>query len=252
MSEAIYNLTAKHIDVGFREKNQGLIEKETDYIINKIVTVMLTLFSDKIEGITFNKYGMAFNHEYLFSEKHRNNLVKWLEILTEIKYLSSDLEFGKMKVDFENWYYKMGGEKVGFHYHENYLLTPKEASELMGVSKVTFNKYVKQGLECIDTSSHRKIPKYVVELWNDPVYSIRMQMIYQQVKMREQTPLERLQEINNEITLLQVKYNNPSFKETFASLNGDELDDPTDYYSWRDLEEEKEAIIKQIGGKSLE
>ncbi|UOQ94851.1 DNA-binding protein [Halobacillus shinanisalinarum] len=248
MSKAVYDLTAKQINLGFQEKDHHLIEKETDFILNKIVTVMLTVFSDKIEGITFDHYGVILKSEYLLSEKHQENLLKWLKRLMEIEYPSSDIEFGKLKVDLENWYYKMGGEEIHFHYHDDYLLTPKEASERLGVSRVTLNKYIQQGLESLDTSSHHKIPLYVIDLWNDPVYCIRMQMIAQQRKMGKQTPLERLQEINNELSKLQIKYKKPNFKEAFGHLNGDNLDDPADYYLWRDLEDDKEEILKHIGG----
>lgn len=251
MSKTIFDLTEKQINQGFQNKNEGIIEKETDFILNKVVIVMQSLFSDKIEGITLDKYGLVIKSENLLSENHKNNLLKWLNRLKLVEYPSTDLEFGKMKVDFENWYYSMGGENIQFHYRDDYLLTPKEASELMGVSKVTFSKYVKQGLEYLNTSSHHKVPKYVVDLWNDPVYCIRMQMIYQQKIMQNQTPLERLQEINNEITLFQVKYNKSSFREAFGSLGGDNLDDAADYYAWRDLEEDKEKILKQIGGQDF-
>jgi len=134
---------------------------------------------------------------------------------------------------------------------ENYLLTPKEASEQLGVSKVTLNKYIQQGLECIDTTSHKKIPTYVIEIWRDSVYAIRLQMIAQEKKRRNQTPTERLHEINNELTELQIKYKSATYQEAFHAFDGDSMDDPSDYYTWRDLEEEKKEIIDVIGGQSL-
>lgn len=249
MSKAIYELTTKSIDLGYREKNENLIEKETDFLLGKTVTIMSSLFSDKIKGITFDKYGIKFDSKLLLSEKHKKNLLKWANRLIEIERPSSDIEFGKLKVDFENWYYQLGGEEIHFEYHESYLLTPKEASEQLGISRVTLNKYIKQGLESVNTTAHNKIPKYVIELWKDPVYAIRMQMIAQEKKLRNQSPEERLEEILKEITLLQIKYKCFSFQEAFKDFNGDSMDDPTDYYSWRDLESEKEEIIKLLGGK---
>lgn len=248
MSKAIYELTAKNIDYGYLNKDEHVIEKETDYIMAKIVTVMLSLFSDKIKGITFDKSGISFDSKYLLSEKHKKSLSKWLNRLIQMELPRPDLEFGKLKVDFENWYYQMGGEEIYFEYHESYLLTPKEASEQMGISKVTLNNYIQQGLESVNTSSHRKIPKYVIDLWKDPIYAIRMQMIAQEKKLRNQSPSERLEEINKELTMLQIKHKATSYQEAFKDFDGDSMDDPADYYLWRDLEEEKREIIRILGG----
>lgn len=248
MSKAIYELTAKNIDLGYRENNEHLIEKETDYILSKIVTIISRLFSDKIKGITFDKNGIILDSSYLLSEKHKQNLIKWLKRLTEIEFPTSDAEFGKLKVDLENWYYQLGGEEIHFEYHQSYLLTPKEASERLGISKVTLNKYIQQGMEVVDTTSHNKIPKYVIELWKDPVYAIRMQKIAQEKKLRNQSPAERLGEINKELTELQIKYKKASYQEAFKDYDGDSMDDPTDYYLWRDLEKEKEEILRLLGG----
>ncbi|MBP3041287.1 hypothetical protein J9303_17625 [Bacillaceae bacterium Marseille-Q3522] len=93
------------------------------------------------------------------------------------------------------------------------------------------------------------LPKYVIDLWKDPIYAIRMQMIAQEKKLRKQTPAERLEELNKELTDLQIKYKTTSFQEAFKDYNGDSMDDPADYYLWRDLENKKEEIIRILGGK---
>jgi len=248
MNKAIYEVTANNIISGYKKHDEYLIEKETDYIICKIITVMLSVFSDKIIGISFDRNGINFDTKYLFSEKHEKSLFKWLDHLIEMDIPTSDSQFGKMKVDFENWYYKIGGEGIAFHYKKSYLLTPSEASKALGISKVTLNKYIKQGLECIDTNSHQKIPKYVTQLWNDPVYAVRMQMIEQKKKIRNQTPADRLEEINSELTQLQIKHRSSSFEEAFSEYDGDSMDDPSDYYQWRDLENERKEIFRLLGG----
>src|SRR5699024_4757695 len=106
MSKAIYELTAQNINKGYQEKNEHVIEKETEYILGKIVTIMSRLFTDKIKGITFDHIGIQFDSEYLLSEKHHSNLSKWLKRLSEIELPISDIEFGKLKVDLENWYHQ--------------------------------------------------------------------------------------------------------------------------------------------------
>lgn len=251
MSQVIYAMTEQNIDIAYRQHNEHVIEKETDYIIGKIVTIMLGIFSDKLKGITFDKSGIQFNNDYLLSEKHHKNLLKWLKRLATMEIPPSDLDFGKLKIDLENWYYQMGGEGIHFEYHESYLLTPKEASDQLGISKVTLNKYIQQGLECVNTTSHKKIPKYISEIWRDPVYAIRLQMIAQDKKRRNQSPAERLHEINNDLTELQVKHKSATYQEAFQEFDGDSMDDPSDYYTWRDLEEEKREIIDVLGGHSF-
>jgi len=249
MSQVIYEITEKNIEVAYDEHNEHVIEKETDYILGKIVTIMLGIFSDKLKGITFDKKGIQFNAAYLLSDKHRKNLLKWIKRIMAIETPPSDLDFGKLKIDLENWYYQLGGEGIHFEYEEDYLLTPKEASEQLGISRVTLNKYIQQGLECVDTTSHRKIPKYSIDIWKDPVYSIRLQMIAQEKKRLNQSPAERLQEISGELTELVVKYKSATYQEAFRDYDGDSMDDPTDYYTWRDLEEEKKEIIESLGGQ---
>lgn len=248
MSKAIYKYTQDQIQLGFQYHNQLIIEKETDFIFNKLITSMVTFFQDKIDGIKISNSGFAFSSEYLFSDKHKNNLFKWLNRLVEMKLPATDLEFGKIKIDFENWYYQLGGEHIEFIYQDSYLLTPQEAATALGVSKVTLNKYIKQGLECLENGSHNKIPKYTVEVMRDPIYSIRMQALAQEKKIRNQTPAERYVEINQELSELQLKYKTASFAEAFRSYDGDEMDDPTDYYRWKDLLEEMEDILKLGGG----
>lgn len=251
MSTAIYELTALNIDQGYKEKNEDIIEKETDYILSKLVTIMSRFFTDKIRGITFDKIGIHFDSEYLLSKKHQINLSKWLKRLSEIEFPISDIEFGKLKVDLDNWYHQLGGEEIHFEYHQSYLLTPKKASEMLGISKVTLNKYIQQGMEVVDTTSHHKIPIHAVKLWDDPVYAIRMQMIAQEKKLRNQSPSERLEEINKELTQLQIKYKKATYIEVFKDYNGDSMDDPSDYYLWRDLEEEKLEILNSLEGSSF-
>jgi DNA-binding transcriptional MerR regulator len=249
MSKAILNQIESSIHMGYEQKNELIIEKETDSIFKNVFFLILTLFSSKISSIKVDPQPFALPKEYLFSDKHKKNLLKWIKRLNEIDFPASDLEFGKLKIDFEYWYYQLGGEKIEFSYHEDYLMTPQEAADTLGVSKVTLSKYVKQGLEYIENSSHKRIPKYAIEIMKDPIYGIRMQQIAQEKKLREQTPEERYHEITQELADLKLKYGKKTFDEVFGEYAGDNMEDPTDYYRWKDLEEEAEEIFRLRGGK---
>ncbi|MGR6545716.1 DNA-binding protein [Paenibacillus tundrae] len=247
MSKGIYEYSHRQIELAFEEKDELYIEKETDYIFSKILVLLTTLFSDKLVGIKISNEEFKYTNEYLFSSKHKKNLVKWLDRVQSVQFPASDMDFGKLKVDFETWYYDLGGTSIEFIYHEDYLLKPMEAADMLGISKVTLNKYIKQGLECLDNGSQNKIPKHAVELMSDPVYSIRMQMNYQKKQILEQSPEDRMKEINEEITDLQLKYGKKTYQEAFG-MDESELEDPIDLYRWKDLVEEMDEILKIRGG----
>ena len=252
MSAAVYDLTKETIYDAYKRKNKPMIEKETCFVLNQIIITMLSIFKDRLKGITFDSGGLDFDEAYVFSDKNQTDLLNWSKRMVELEATISNVEFGKLKLDLESWYLQIGGEGIYFNYHAEYLIRPSQAAEQLGVSTVTLNKYIKQGLECVDTTSHNKIPKHVVNLWKDPIYAIRMQMLYQNKKMRNQSPEERLKEINEELTEFQIKYKAHTYLEAFSEFDVDAMDDPADYYAWRDLKEEKEALMTDlIGGKKF-
>ena len=206
MSLAVFEEQQKDIKRAYDDRNKVKIQKETINVLNFIIVVFQNEFYDRIHSITFDKDDLKFNDDYLFSEENREYLLRWIYQLFTLKHPINDEEFGKLKIDLENWYYKLGGKNIKFEYKENYLLTPGEVAELLGVSTVTVNKYVKQGLEYLDTRSHRKIPKHAVHLWKNPKYSILMQMIHQEKKLRNQDPKEQLSEVMQELLDFQIQY----------------------------------------------
>lgn len=252
---AIYENTENDILEAYVSNNVLKIGKETQYVFDRVVHFLLSNSKNRLKGITFESNDFNFDKDYLLSLKNKKNMLKMLTFLKEVKLPISDLDFGKMKVDIEQWYYHMGGEGIYFEYQEIYLLTPKEAAESLGISHVTLNKYMKQGFESVDTTSHRKIPKHAVELWRDPAYAIRIQMLAQEIKMRNQTPEARLKEIRDEITALQKEYKAKTSREAMINLaitNLDTLDDPSTFRNWKDLEEEYDELLEElIGGSRL-
>lgn len=227
------------------------------YVFDRVVTYMLSSYKDRLKGITFETFEIDFDEKYLLSQKNMNYMLKLLESIMQIKISTlSDLDFGKMKVDLERWYYHMGGDGMYYEYRKEYLITPKEAAELLGVSTVTLNKYMKQGLETVDTTSHNKIPKHAIELWKDPVYAIRMQMLAQKKKLLNQTIDERLKELREEIFELQMEYKVKTFQDAmdkYKISNIDVMDDPSDFRKWEDLEKEQDKLLnKLIGGTELD
>ncbi|MHA6261445.1 DNA-binding protein [Sporosarcina sp. CAU 1771] len=249
MSLAILEETKDDIQEAYQTKSLPKIGKETLYVFDRVVHFMLSAFKDRLKGITFESNEFDFNETYLRSQKNMTHMLNTLEFIQQIKLPVSDFDFGKIKVDVERWHYRMGGEGMYFEYREEYLVTPKMAAESLGVSNVTLNKYMKQGLEVVDTTSHHKIPKHAVELWRDPVYAIRMQMLAQEKKLRNQTPEVRLKEVRDEIIELQKEYKAKTLWEAMAKNkinNIDAVDDPSDFRKWEDLEEEQEELLEEL------
>lgn len=255
MATLMLENTKEDIQKAYEIKNISKICKETLYVFDRVIHLMLSTSKKRLKGITFEKNEIDFDENYLLSEKNSNYLLKTLQSISDISLPISDYDFGKMKVDIERWYYRMGGEGIYFEYQEEYLLTPKEASEQLGVSNVTVNKYMKQGLEMVDTNSHRKIPIHAVELWKDPVYAIRMQMLAQEKELKDRSPEERLKEVRDEIIELQKKYKAKTSHEAMRSqgiIDIDMMDDPSDFRNWEDLENEQEDIVERlIEGKEI-
>lgn len=249
MSSVVLEQIAASIELGYKLQDEKIIETATDSVFKNVFFAMLQIFSDKIVNIKVDQYLFSVPKEYLFSEKHKKNLFKWLKRLNEMDHPATDAEFGKWKIDFEYWYYQLGGVRIKFTYHDDYLLTPQQAADALGVSKVTVNKYVKQGLEYVDNKSHNRIPKYAIEMMKDPIYSLRMQRIAQEKKLREQTPEDRYHEITQELADLKLKYGKQNIEEAFGTDDEDIMDEPTDYYRWKELEEELQEIFRLRGGK---
>ncbi|MEK5400463.1 DNA-binding protein [Paenibacillus sp. FSL K6-2859] len=248
MSKALFDLTQQQINMGYEERNEGIIEKETEFLFNMIYKTFLVAFSDKVIGIKMDMQVLSLSQNYLFSDEHKGNLMKWLNRFSQMEHPASDLDFGKLKIDFEIWYTQLGGQNIEFVFSSNYLLTTSQAAKALNISQVTVQKYIKQGLDCVNTEKHRKIPKYAIELLKDPIYGLRMQILAQEKKKGTKSKEERAKEIALELMELQLKYKAKTIKEAFADYDGDEMDDPTDYHRWLDLDEELAEIMKLSGG----
>src|SRR5699024_2812966 len=161
----------------YKEKNKPKIEKETSYILSQLIVVMLGVFKDRLKSITIDTKELQFDEIYITSETNRIALLNWLSRMNNMVHPIENEEFGKIKIDFEEWYYQIGGRDIQFEYQDSYLLKPGEVAELLGVSTVTLNKYVKRGFEYMNRSSQNRIPKHMTSLWNDPVYAIKVQML---------------------------------------------------------------------------
>ncbi|MFZ3579928.1 DNA-binding protein [Virgibacillus sp. DJP39] len=245
MSLAVIKETEKEIDLAYKHLNMPKIQKETSYILGQIFISMLRNFKERLKSISLDYNDDNFNEAFIKSDKNRKALIKWLNQINHMGPLE-DYEFGKLKVDFEEWFYQIGGQQIEFEYQDSYLLKPKEAAEALGISTVTLNKYVKQGFEYIDHSSQNRIPKHMIYIWKDPFYSIKIQAFYQKKKILNQTPRERLKDVMDELVDFQMKYQATTVKQAFPSIDGDGMNTLADYYEWQSLEEEYTELKEKM------
>ncbi|WP_353949063.1 DNA-binding protein [Sporolactobacillus sp. Y61] len=252
MPSAILDKTKEEIKHGIDHREADAVYEGLEGVFSTLILKFQHIFSNKILSINVDTQEMidSFkNYRYTMQVQKLDMLIDWVNRFAISHPDVSDLEFGKLKIDLEFLFLEFGGKHIIFEYKEDYLLTPKETADQLNISRVTFNKYVRNGLETAHTAQHKKVPKFAVELWNNPAYSLKMQMIYQKKKSISQSPHDRLIEINEEIKKLQAKYSCEHFSEAFKGYNGDEMDDTTDYWHWRDLEEERSEILKETKEK---
>ncbi len=245
MSSKVLSITEKSINAAHQHHQSEILEKETFFVIMNLMLNLPNQFSKLLKSIRPSAdLHVNDDPKLLTSLEHCIELKYWLVIGAG----ENNKDFGRLKTDFEKWFYKVTDKgTLEFEYPEDYLLTPAEACVELGISRPTLNKYMEQGLEQVETRSHKKIPKHIVELWKDPVYATKMQLNYQEKKMRSQTYEERLKEITLEIAQYEVKYGN-TYNEYITSLKQpiDEYDDAMNYFDWKDLEDEKKEILKEI------
>lgn len=253
MGLALLENTHDDIQNAYNQNDILKVIKETEYVFGRMVHFLLGTSRNRLKGITFESIDFNFNETYLLSMKNKTQMLKMLKLLQNPQLPMTDLDFGKIKLDLEQWHDRMGGDGIYFEYQEDYLITPKAAAKALGVSNVTLNKYMKQGFEALNTTSHQKIPKHAVELWQDPVYAIRTQLLAQERKIQNQTPEERLKEVQNDIIALQKEFKVKTSSEAIEQLavsSLDELDDPSTLRDWQDLEVEQEDLLKALIGGS--
>ncbi|WP_411348915.1 helix-turn-helix domain-containing protein [Paenibacillus sp. WLX2291] len=232
------------LEQAIEAKNLSVIENETTLVFFTIFQVFMRTFADHIQYIKGDLDVLRLDPQYILSKDHADQLQQWLQRLDSPEALT-DSNFGKLKLDLEEWYYKVGGQQLMIGYEQAYLLNIAETCELLGVSKPTLYKYIQNGLECLDTSNQKKIPRFAVELWkHEPLYMLKMQRNFQIRQLRNMSVQDRFKEVSSEITELELKYGD--FITKFGHCHGDDLEDwdeANDYNLWKDLLEEKEELL---------
>lgn len=136
MSITVYEQTQKEIECAYLEKDKAKIEKETLNVLNFVIIMFINKFEERINKSIFDPDDFQLNEEYLLSQENHQELKQWVNRLSLMEFPINDEEFGKLTIELEQWYYKIGSKNLKIYYNENYLLTPKEAANMLSVSTV--------------------------------------------------------------------------------------------------------------------
>lgn len=250
MNYVIYEEKVNEIKLAFMEKNMSKIKNLTYFTLLSIIESLLEAYKNRIKYIIFDPSKIMFDEQYVSSEENRKALLRWLKEIISMDNSMNDYEFGKLKIELEEWFFNIGGCDLRFEYQNSYLLNQNEVVEKLGVSIIDL---IKRGAEYTINDSKYQIPKHIVYLWQDAVYSLKIQILYNNRKLREQEPLERYQEVKDEIFEFQMKYRAKTSKEAFPVFDENNMDDQDiiEFYEWSALEEEyqllKLDLIKEYG-----
>ncbi|WP_113928753.1 hypothetical protein [Bacillus sp. P14.5] len=130
-----------------------------------------------------------------------------------------------------------------YEYRRDYLHRSESICKNLGISKSTLSRYVKLGLEVTDATSHYRYPAHVTYYWHNALWASRIQALYQAFKLRNRTTIDIIKELQEENKKYETNHADKSFYDVYANIeNPDELEEPDEYYDWKDIIEELEEL----------
>lgn len=147
--------------------------------------------------------------------------------------------FGKVKYALDKFFYDITEKGVLIYtYQKQYLISSSRLGKILNISRPTIHRYKELGLESVEGVGHSSYPLHNTFYWKDGIWASRIQSLYQSFKLRNQTNLEIIAEIEKEVEAFKKKYGG-TFDEVFGKVT-DPYQTPQvdDYYTWRDLLED--------------
>ncbi|WP_068675203.1 hypothetical protein [Oceanobacillus sp. Castelsardo] len=140
--------------------------------------------------------------------------------------------------------------QLEFTYRNSYLLSSSELSKKMKVSRATIMRYVANGMEKVEGAGHRCYPKHDAFYWKDGVWSLRIQALQEQFKVRNRTDKILIKEISEQIEEYEKLYGG-KLEEVFEDVISGEtniydLKEPDDYKDWLDLINDLDKVRGKI------
>ncbi|RTR26544.1 hypothetical protein EKG37_20955 [Robertmurraya yapensis] len=227
---------------GFREEfSNKLVNKLTQHpdisaveLVSNYAYAMQMKYHSYLITITPAKDTVFIQEQALYSKwtDELNNILKD----TRLPLIES---FAKAKYALDQMFLLITERgKLEYIYHRKALITSHQLQKLLGISKATLSRYVSTGMERITDVGHRCYPLHNFFYWQNGVWASRIQALYQHYRIRNRIKEDVIKELMDEISEFQNIYNG-TFEEVFENIDDPySLDEPDDYFDWRDALEE--------------
>ncbi|BDG33794.1 helix-turn-helix domain-containing protein [Parageobacillus thermoglucosidasius] len=237
---SLQNINAKTSDVR-EEICMKLVEKLNEHpdissagLVAYYAYAMQMKFFSYLIAVTPSKDSIFKQENAQYSEWTEN-----LNIILADKEAPLVESFAKAKYYLDQLFFNITERGVlEYTYHKKALITSRQLQEHLGVSRSTISRYVNSGMEMVSGVGHHCYPLHNVFYWSDGVWASRIQVLYQSYRLRNRTKTDLIDEIKAEIKQFEEKYGG-TFEDVFKDVTDPyELDEPDDYFDWRDALEE--------------
>ena len=191
--------------------------------------------------------GISPSEDTVFVEEN----VEGKEIMEQINIAISGDEtvknFAIAKYYLEKLFFEITEKgRLLFYYRSSYLVSSSAIRSEMKVSRATIMRFVENGMEKVEGVGHKCYPKHNALYWKDGVWVLRIQALQEKFKLRNQSEVDLIKEIEGQIKEYENQYGG-SFEKVFADIiNGElniyDLEEPDDYKDWRDLLKDIEKV----------
>lgn len=151
--------------------------------------------------------------------------------------------FAQVKYYLDKLFYDITEQGIlNYTYQNSYLISSARLGKIMNISRATIHRYKELGLESITGIGHNSYPKHNELYWKDGVWASKIQALYQSFKIRNQSKEELIKEIKRELDSYEKQYGG-TFEKVFKNVKDPyELDEPDDFFNWRDLLEDLKSL----------
>jgi len=155
--------------------------------------------------------------------------------------------FARVKHALDKLFYVITVQGIlEYTYQESYLISSSELEKRLNVSQTNIRLYEKLGMESVQGVGHHFYPKHNEFYWKSEAWSSRIQVLYQGFKVRNRSREKLISEIERELDVYQKLYNG-TFHEVFGNIvDPYELDEPDDYFEWKELTEDLKKALDSI------
>lgn len=153
--------------------------------------------------------------------------------------------FAQVKYALGKFFYDITVQGVlNYAYQKSYLISSAQLGKSLNISRATIHRYKELGMESVDGVGHNSYPKHNEYYWKDGVWSSRVQALYQSFKIRNQSKVELIAEIEHELEIYKKQYGG-TFEEVFGNVTDPyQLNEPDDYFDWKDLSEDLKRLYE--------